>query len=366
MKYPTRFAAAALLLLFAAFCFPQSEPAVRKSSAGASASPEDSSAKTQPKSAQDEKIPPLAPNAIFPAIVARVNGEAILGRDLEALVRSELVAIGNPEWKNLRGEYRGELTLNKITTLINSKLLYQKAAASGVKVTGSEIKAEIQKFAKAYKSEAEMNEALARDNTDRASLEKALYENLAMSKYVEETVNKKVVVTPEEVAKYYASNPEEFRHPDIVRTSHILIRAAGSAPDQDAAAKERAEALLARIKKGEDFARLARENSMDSSASKGGDIGFRAEEELPPEYSAAAFSLPLGGIELIKTQNDYYIIKVIDKKREGLFTLEDAKAQLHKSLKAQKSRENLNTLINQLREKANIEILITAGELLNP
>jgi peptidyl-prolyl cis-trans isomerase C len=366
MKYPTRFAAAALLLLFAGFCFPQSETKAQKSASGAGATPHVTLAKMPPKPAEDEEIPSPAPNAIFPAVVARVNGQAILGRDLEALVRSELGSIGNPEWKNLRGEYRSELTLNKITTLINSKLLYQKATASAIIVTDAEVKSELQKIAGTFKSEAEMNEALARENSDRASLAKSVYENLAMSKYVEEMVNKKVVITPEEIAKYYSNNSEEFRHPDIVRTSHILIRAAGNGPDQDAAAKERAEALLARIQKDEDFAKLARENSMDSSASKGGDIGFTSKEGLDPEYSDAAFSLPLGGTKLIRTQYGYHIIKVIDKKSEGQFALEEVKAQLQELLKNQKYQENLNALINQLREKANIEILISVKELLNP
>jgi peptidyl-prolyl cis-trans isomerase C len=76
--------------------------------------------------------------------------------------------------------------------------------------------------------------------------------------------------------------------------------------------------------------------------------------------------LPLGGIKLIKTQYGYHIIKAIDKKSEGLFALEEVKTQLHERLKNQKFQENLNALINQLREKANIEILISASELLNP
>ena len=163
-----------------------------------------------------------------------------------------------------------------------------------------------------------MNAFLASQNTDRAALEKRLYENLTMSKYVEENVNKKVAVTQEELAKYYSSNPKEFHHPDVVRTSHILIQAAGDTPEQDANARERAEALLARIKKGEDFAKLAKENSVDSSASQGGDIGFASKESLDPDYAEAAFTLPIGGVKVVRSQYGYHVIKVIDKKREGV------------------------------------------------
>jgi peptidyl-prolyl cis-trans isomerase C len=362
------------LLLFAGLCFPQAgskapaaapkAPAAAPKAAAAPA--QDQAAKPQPKPEADEVIPPAAPNAIFPAVVARVNGKAILGRDLEELVRRELSSIGNPEWKNLREDYRGQLTLNLLTTLINSKLIYQKAVASGIKATDAEVQAEFQKIAKTFKSDAEMNIALAEQNTDRATLERTLHETLTMSKYVNEVIGKKITVTPEELAKYYQGNPDEFKHPDIVRTSHILIPIAGDTPDQDAKAKERAESLLARIKKGEDFAKLAKENSVDASASQGGDIGFSSKDSLTPEYADAAFSLPVGGMKVIKSQYGYHVIKVTEKKKEGTSSLEEVKDQLTEFMKSQKSQAELTKLVNELRNQAKIEILIPAGQPLNP
>jgi parvulin-like peptidyl-prolyl isomerase len=355
-----KFAVPGFLLFFAGLCFPQSDVKIKL------VPPNASSAQPQLKSAKDETIPPADPNAIFPAVVARVNGEAIFGRDLDALVLRELRSNGTPEWRNLGEEYWGELTLKKITLLIKSKLVCQKVAASGIKVTDAEVRAELQKIAKTFKSNAEMDAALASQKIDRAFLEKSVRENLTMSKYVKDTINKKIVVTPEELATYYLNNRKEFYHPDIVRTSHILIQVAGDTPEQDAMAKQRAEALLVRIKKGEDFAKLAKENSMDLSASQGGDIGFTSKEGLAPEYSKAAFSLPIGGIQLVKTRQGYYIIKVMDKKNEGLFTLKEVKPQLNKKLKDQRCQKELNKLINQLWENANIEILISIREPLNP
>jgi parvulin-like peptidyl-prolyl isomerase len=366
MKSAAKITVPAFLLLCAGVCFPQSKAKVQETPPKASAGPSVPAPNAQPQSAENEKIPTPGPDAIFPAVVARVDGEAILGRDLEELVHLELSAIGNPEWKKLRGEYRGEVTLKNITALINSKLLYQNARASGIKAGDAEVQSELQRIAKTFKSDAEMDAALASRQMDRASLEKSVFERLTMSKYVEETINKKIVVTPEEIADYYSSHPEDFRHPDVVRTSHILIQPAGNTPEQDAKAKARAEALLARIKKGEDFAKLARENSMDSSASQGGDMGFNSRESLLREYSESAFSLPVGGVELIKTQFGYYIIKLTAKKKEGSFTLEEIKPQLIEVLKKKKSDDALNELVGRLREKANIEILISASELLNP
>jgi len=159
----------AFLILTVALCLAQTQSGTSKAAPAAKAPAQN--AEPQPKPQEDEVIPPAAPNAIFPAVVARVNGKAILGRDLEALVRRELTSIGNPEWKNLREDYRGQLTLAELTTLIKSKLLYQKAIASGTKVTDAEVQAEMQKMAKSYASDAEFNAALASQNIDRAALE---------------------------------------------------------------------------------------------------------------------------------------------------------------------------------------------------
>jgi parvulin-like peptidyl-prolyl isomerase len=167
------------------------------------------------------------------------------------------------------------------------------------------------------------------------------------------------------MAKYYSSHPTEFQHPDIVRTSHILIQPAGDAPEQDTLAKQRAEAILARVKKGEDFAKLAKENSVDGSASQGGDVGFSSKDSLAPDYAEAAFSLPVGGVKLIKTAYGYHILKVTDKKKEGLSTLEESKDQLTAFLKDQKSQSELAKLVNKLRDEAKVEIVIPAGQPLN-
>jgi len=277
------------------------------------------------------------------------------------LVRGELANIGNPEWKNLREDYKGQLVYSGITTLVNSKLIYQKATASGVRATDLEVLAEVQKISKTFKSDAEMNIALANEFMDRAGLERDIAEKLVIAKYLDESINKKITVTPEEISKYYSTHTTEFQHPDIVRTSQIMIQPAGDTPEQDSIAKSRAEAILARVKKGEDFAKLAKENSMDASASEGGDIGFSSKEALAPEYGEAAFSLPVGGIKLVKSNAGYHVIKVTEKKPAGLATLDEVKPSLTEFLKNQKGQADLTKLINQLRDQAKIDVLIPAG-----
>jgi peptidyl-prolyl cis-trans isomerase C len=355
------------LIVFLGLGFSQTAPKAAKTAPKpATAQPASPKPKAEPKQEEREIIPPAAPDALFPAVVAKVNGKSILGLDLERLIRMELANIGNPEWKNLQDQYQAQLIYSFIQSLVTSELIYQKALAMGFIPTDADVKEAIQQTVKNFKSDAEMNDALAKEFMTRAAFEKSLYKRMVVNKYVYETIDKKIVVAPEELEKYYSTHPADFHHGDLVKTRHILIRPEGNTNEQDALAKKRAEDLLARVKKGEDFAALAKANSMDASASQGGDVGFAAQDALEPEYSAAAFSLPLGGIALVRTAFGYHVIKVTDKKKEGSITLEEAKPSLTVFLKKQKSDAEVKKITEKLREQAKIEFLIPVGAPLEP
>jgi len=301
-----------------------------------------------------------SPGGMFPEVIARVNGNPVSGRDLEALIRRELASIGNPEWKTLRAEYRTELLYSGVTSLINSRLIYEKAVSAGTKPTGEEVDAEVQAIAKNYSSDAEMNAALARQFLDRDSLKQKLEQELTIAKYLN-SLAQTVTVAPEEISKYYSENPEMFAHPDLVRASHILLLSEEK-PELDAQVKERAESLLARAKKGEDFAKLARENSVDSTASEGGDIGYVTKEVLESDFANAVFSMSVGEIRLIKSRYGYHVVKLTDKKPEGVAKLDEIREDLSNLMKREKAQAELAKLLGQLQEQAKIEILVSPGE----
>ena len=317
------------------------------------------------RTGQEEAIPPAGPGAIFPAVVARVNGKPVLGRDLEQRVRAQLAPIGNPAWKDLREDYHLELTNSALGSAVAEELIYQKAIAAGIHAAAADVQTEFAKVAKSFANDAAMNAALADRGLDRTSFMKGLERNLVVGRYINENITSKIMVTPEEAAEYYKSHTDEFRHPDMVRTSHILIVVAeGASADQDRLARQRAEAILDRARKGEDFAKLAQENSMDSSASRGGDIGYVAQGQLDPAYEAAAFSLAVGALsDPVRARSGYHIIKVTDKRKEGLATLDESRDELTDFLKRQKADGQLRQLVDQLRGEAKIEILITVDAM---
>jgi parvulin-like peptidyl-prolyl isomerase len=302
---------------------------------------------------------------LFPEIVARVNGEPVYGVQLERAIRDELVPMGSPKWTDLREDYRGQLVYNSITALVNSKLIFAEAVSNGIGATDAEVQDEYLRASKMFRNVEEMNAYLKSRHIDQDTMIAELHQNIVITKFVDEAIRKGITVTPKEITDYYSAHPDEFKHPDLVRISQIVIES-GATPESDAKARQQAEAILKRIESGEDFAKLAGEYSVGPTASQGGDVGYSDKASLAPEYADVVFSLPVDGVKMIKMQQRYQILKVTDKKKEGIATLEEAKEQLIEFLREQQVQAMIRKLLNRLRDESEIEILIPAGVPLNP
>ena len=107
------------------------------------------------------------------------------------------------------------------------------------------------------------------------------------------------------MSKYYEENTDLFRNPDRIKARHINTRS-----------KEEAEAAMKEIRNGRDFAEVATERNIDSSKSKGGDLGWVVKGIMVKPFEDALFSLEKEQkSDIIKTSFGYHIIKVeeIDK-----------------------------------------------------
>ncbi|MBT9392246.1 SurA N-terminal domain-containing protein [Hymenobacter sp. NST-14] len=96
------------------------------------------------------------------------------------------------------------------------------------------------------------------------------------------------------------------------RASHILIKADGTTPEADAAAKAKATDVLNQIKGGADFAAMARQYGSDGTTATGGDLGWFQQGRMVPEFEKAVFGASSAGLlpNLVKTSFGYHIIKI--------------------------------------------------------
>ena len=144
-------------------------------------------------------------------------------------------------------------------------------------------------------------------------------------------VRAKTVAPESQLRAEYESRKATFAVPEQVVAAHILVKVEeGKGAEADAAAKARADKLAERAKKGEDFAKLANENTDDPSGKgNGGQLPPFSKGQMVPEFDDAVFSMAPGEIRgPIKTQFGYHVIKLISKIPAHSKTFEEARPQL--------------------------------------
>lgn len=140
---------------------------------------------------------------------------------------------------------------------------------------------------------------------------------------------------PELVREQYEARRDEFDRPEEVRARHILIRIPEDADEAvRQAARERAEAALARIQEGADFEDVALEVSEDpGSQSRGGDLGFFSRGRMVKPFEEAAFSLPVGEVSgVVETVHGLHLIRVEEKRPERVVPYDEARVQIAEEL----------------------------------
>ena len=156
-----------------------------------------------------------------------------------------------------------------------------------------------------------------------------------------------VQVTPDDLRTYYDQHRDQYRMPEQVKVSHILIKTPLPGPDGKvdekgvAEAQRRAEDLLKQVRNGAKLEDLAQKYSEDpGSAKQGGSLGWIGKGQTVPEFEKAAFSLPKGQTsDLVKSSYGFHIIRVDEKQEAHMKTIDEVKAEIEPIIKHQKGQQ---------------------------
>ena len=164
---------------------------------------------------------------------------------------------------------------------------------------------------------------------------------------LDKEIESKAKVTEQDAKAYYEKNKAEIASVSQIKASHILVKT-------EAEAKKLEEML----KKGGNFAELAKKYSIDAgSAKNGGDLGYFSSGQMVPEFEQAAARLKPGEIsEPLKTKFGYHLIKVADKKTGKPVEFEKVKNVLLQRLSAEKQKEVFDAFIESLKKSFKVEI----------
>lgn len=190
----------------------------------------------------------------------------------------------------------------------------------------------------------------SKDGVDKAPEIEEKLKDLKKRLIVEAFLKKKVEsdsqLSDEELKKFYEKNLDKFKAGEQIRASHILVKTEKEAKD-----------ILSQIKAGGNFDELAKKNSVDSSAAKGGDLGWFGKGSMVPVFEQAALALKEGQVsDVVKSDFGFHIIKLTGTRPAGTRPFEEVKDQIKSALMPTKQQEVFQKIKDELKKTAKINV----------
>jgi foldase protein PrsA len=183
--------------------------------------------------------------------------------------------------------------------------------------------------------EEKFMEMIQKNGASFVAIKRDIQNYIMFDRYLDATLASKIDVSEEELAS----------------VRHILLMTQGKSDAEKEEIRKKMEGILARAKKGEDFAVLAKEYTEDpGSKDKGGLYENFPKGQMVKPFEDAAFSLPIGEIsDIVETRYGYHILKIVDRKKMKSFEQPDP--ELEQQLKSKKKQDAYQEYIKKLKEE---------------
>jgi peptidyl-prolyl cis-trans isomerase SurA len=300
------------------------------------------------------------PSTTVEEIVAKCNGDIVTRGDLERS-RRELIetlrgaGIAGAELERQLADGEKNLLRDRIDQL----LLTQKGKDLNINVDN-----EVSKQLAAYQSEAKIADpdkfqAYVKEQFGMSfeDVKQEMKNRFLTQRVVREEVSEKMQVKHEEIEKYYNEHKTEFVREERIVLQEILISTEGKDDAGVAAAEKKAKDLVARGRKGERFAEMARDNSDSISAKGMGELPPYKKGDLVKNMEDLVWTQPKGYItDPIRTNNGFLILRVEDHQKAGQAELSEVENQITEKLLSPRLTAAVRDYLTKLRKDAFLEI----------
>ena len=291
---------------------------------------------------------PAAAVAVEDAILAVVNDELVTIKDLKDYVQSTYVSLVAEGLSD--GQIQTvmkDLEINGIHKLIEDKIMLSRANHIGLQVREDLVTERVENLKAKYGSEQNLVLALIKNGSTLTDLKNKIRDQLKIKYVVENQVRSKIYVNPQEVTEYYEKNKEQFSRSDRINLDSIFI-AYGQDKEE---AEAKADHVLKLIEEGMDFQQLVKQYSDAPS------VGTIERGQLLPEIEKAVFSLGMEEVSApLKIDAGIFIFKVVGRSHAQIDGLSDVKDKIYDMLFEEKFEKKLTAWLDELKEKAYIEI----------
>lgn len=308
-------------------------------------------------------------------VIAQVNNDVItlsmVKREMKEAVQA-FVQQGMTEQKATEEVVRRQPEI--IASLVNEQLLVQKGKEMGL---ADEVEAEVNKeMLRVAKNQGIDSIQVLEEEMTKAGMNPALVKQTLRVQFMKQAVLGREVdariyygLKPEDIKKYYDSNRDKFRKPEAITISEIYLSFAGK---NEADVKARAQALLAQLRGGANFATLAAANSERQlkgelvAKQTGGKVGTFQTPDLLPEIAAAIKNVPAGGTSDIVRSDDGYQIFRVDERTAASDPSAFNEDQVREAITVERRDKEREDYMKNLRRDAYIQLNKDYRETVGP
>jgi peptidyl-prolyl cis-trans isomerase C len=297
------------------------------------------------------------------SVVATVNGKDIVQGEVEKELQNILMQYQGRVPPQQMVQLQSQFKKQAVESLINKQLLFEETDKQNIEASVEEIDAEVKKVAAQFETPEKFKERLEQMGMSEEKLREDIRQNYRIEKLLKSKLPA-ITVTDEDISLFYKENPENFSVPEQIQASHILLSLEPEASDEVKKEKQsELQAVLKKIKKGDDFAELARKYSDCPSKDKGGDLGSFPRGAMVKAFEDVAFNLKKDEVsDVVETQFGFHIIKLTGRTEASTTPLDQVKDKISTYLETQKQSKEVATYLETLRSAAKIDYIEGAKE----
>jgi len=247
-----------------------------------------------------------------------------------------------------------------LNQIIDQKLTDQESRRAGITINEKEIDAAVERIKTSnFYTDEELKEALGREGLTLEDYRTRMKEQIIRSKLVNLEIKSKIVITKEDVKAYYTEHKEDWQGGKKYHLRNILMETPSYSDESEhLEIKKKMEDILAKLKKGQSFEKLAEKYSRSSSAAKGGDLGVFSRDVLAPQLQEALKTMKAGEFTpVMKTDSGYQIFFVEEVIETGGKSLEEARPEIEEKLFNEIVNKKFRSWLEELRKHSHIKII---------
>jgi peptidyl-prolyl cis-trans isomerase SurA len=309
-------------------------------------------------------VPQLLPaDTVIEEIIARVNNQ-IITRAEYLRSKDTLKQEAQQQDPANADKIVQERDKDVLRDLIDQQLLLEKGKDEGI-TADTEVIKRLDEMRKEMHMETmeDLEKAAVSQGISYEDFKQNLKNQIITQQVIQREVGSRMNVTKEELQQFYDEHKSQLEQPEQIRLSELMItpkkeKAPPANEEQEvAAAKAKAEDLLAQIRKGAAFDEIAKKNSDGPTAAQGGDLGYFKRATLAKELEDKTFAMKPGEVsDVIQTKQGFVVLKVTEHQQAGIPPLSEIEPRVQDALMGQKMQPALRAYLQKLREDAYIKI----------